>query len=66
MEVCFTRQLRQPALLAQRGERTDKTLDDHARRLRGRSGTGRVPLPAVAALTDVGALAVSLWQSAGR
>ncbi|MEU4171032.1 hypothetical protein AB0F46_29650 [Streptomyces sp. NPDC026665] len=65
MEVGFTEQRGQLALLVQRGEQTDKTLDDHEKRLDALE-RNRWPLPAVAALTGVGALVVSVWQAAGR
>jgi hypothetical protein len=65
MEVGFTEQRGQLALLVQRGEQTDKTLDDHERRLDALE-RNRWPLPAVAALAGVGALAVSVWQALGQ
>jgi hypothetical protein len=49
------------ALLVQRGDQTDRQLADHEARLDGLE-RNRWPLPAVAALTSVGALAVSVWQ----
>lgn len=48
-------------LLAQRGDQTDQKIDDHEKRLDGLE-RNRWPLPAVAALSGVGALAVSVWQ----
>jgi hypothetical protein len=65
MEVGFTEQRGQLALLVQRGDQTDKTLDDHEKRLDTLERT-RWPLPAVATLTGAGALAVSVWQAVGR
>ncbi|QCX74320.1 hypothetical protein C9F11_03085 [Streptomyces sp. YIM 121038] len=49
MEVGFAEQRGQLALLVQRGEQTDKTLDDHERRLDALE-RGRWPLPTIAAL----------------
>ncbi|WP_234467662.1 MULTISPECIES: hypothetical protein [unclassified Streptomyces] len=65
MEVGFTEQRGQLALLVQRGDQTDKTLDDHEKRLDAIERS-RWPLPTVAALTAVGALAVTVWQSLGH
>ncbi|MGW4728836.1 hypothetical protein ACWEQC_06595 [Streptomyces shenzhenensis] len=65
MEVGFTEQRGQLALLVQRGDQTDKTLDDHEKRL-DTLERSRWPLPAVAAVTSVGALAVTVWQAIGR
>ncbi|AVH58371.1 MULTISPECIES: hypothetical protein [Streptomyces] len=53
------------ALLVQRGDQTDKAIDDHEKRLDALE-RNRWPLPAVAALTGVGALAVSVWQMASH
>lgn len=64
MEVGFTRVDGQLALLVQRTEQTDKTLDEHDQRLTALE-RNRWPLPAVAAVTGVGALAVSVWQALG-
>lgn len=50
------------ALLVQRGDQTDRTLADHETRLDALE-RARWPLPAIAALTGVGALAVSAWQA---
>lgn len=52
------------ALLAQRHDRIDRDLDDLAARVVTLEHT-RWPLPAVAALTALGALAVAVWQAAG-
>lgn len=65
MEVGFTRVDGQLALLVQRTEQTDKTLDEHDQRLTALERS-RWPLPAVAALTAVGALGLSVWQSLGQ
>lgn len=61
----FTEQRGQLALLVQRGEQTDKKLDDHEQRLDALEKT-RWPVQAVTALTAVGALGVALWQAVGR
>nr|WP_202539502.1 hypothetical protein [Streptomyces sp. SID8379] len=53
------------ALLLQRADQTDKTLGEHEERLDALERT-RWPLPSLAALTSCAALAVALWQSAGR
>ncbi|MCI3240305.1 hypothetical protein MQN93_11275 [Streptomyces sp. 7R016] len=65
MEVGFTEQRGQLALLVQRGEQTDKKLDEHESRLDALE-RNRWPLPAVAAMTGVGALVVSAWQALGK
>ncbi|MCZ7461354.1 hypothetical protein [Streptomyces sp. WMMC940] len=52
------------ALLAQRHDRIDRDLDDLAARVVTLEHT-RWPLPAVAALTALGALAVAVWQATG-
>ncbi|MFD9976433.1 hypothetical protein [Streptomyces sp. NPDC059017] len=52
------------ALLVQRHDRIDRDLDDLAARVVTLEHT-RWPLPAVAALTALGALAVAVWQAAG-
>ncbi|MCG7203944.1 hypothetical protein [Streptomyces arenae] len=65
VEAGFARADGQLALLVQRGDQTDKTLDEHERRLDAIE-RNRWPLPAVGALTGVGALAVALWQATGR
>lgn len=53
------------ALLLQRADQTDKTLVDHENRLDALERT-RWPLPSLAALTSCTALAVALWEAAGR
>jgi hypothetical protein len=65
VEAGFARVDGQLALLVQRGDQTDKTLDDHERRL-DTIERNRWPLPTVGALTGVGALAVTVWQALGR
>ncbi|MFK0069767.1 hypothetical protein [Streptomyces sp. NPDC091046] len=63
IEVGFTRTDGALALLVQRHDQTDKALDDHETRL-DTLERSRWPLPSIAALTGVGALAVSVWQAA--
>ncbi|WP_190190778.1 hypothetical protein [Streptomyces minutiscleroticus] len=53
------------ALLLQRADQADRTLDEHETRLEALERARR-PLPSLAALTSCVALAVTLWQSAGR
>ncbi|MCX4510154.1 MULTISPECIES: hypothetical protein [Streptomyces] len=53
------------ALLAQRHDRIDRDLDELAARVVTLEHS-RWPLPAVAALTALGALAVAVWQAAGH
>ncbi|GAA2395911.1 hypothetical protein GCM10010420_21820 [Streptomyces glaucosporus] len=53
------------ALLLQRADQTDKTLDDHESRLDALE-RARWPLPSLAAATSCAALALTLWQSLGR
>lgn len=65
VEVGFTEQRGQLALLVQRGEQTDKKLDDHENRLDALE-KARWPLPSVAVLVALGSLGVALWQAAGR
>lgn len=55
----------QLALLAQRGEQHDRDLTEVTERLRTVEHA-RWPLPSLAALTGVCALAVTIWQAAGR
>ncbi|MBT2367523.1 hypothetical protein J7E88_19970 [Streptomyces sp. ISL-10] len=50
------------ALLAQRSDQTDRELTDLAARVKALEHA-RWPLPAVAALTALGALAVAVWQA---
>ncbi|MCW7940959.1 hypothetical protein AAW14_02510 [Streptomyces hygroscopicus] len=53
------------ALLSHRAEQTAKDVDDLSLRVVALEHT-RWPLPAVAALTAVGALVVAIWQALGR
>jgi hypothetical protein len=53
------------ALLAQRDDQTDKDLTDLAARVAALEHT-RWPLPAVAALCSLGALAFAFWQALGH
>ncbi|MGV9243640.1 hypothetical protein [Streptomyces sp. NPDC003710] len=53
------------ALLGHRAEQTAKDLDELSLRVVALEHT-RWPLPAVAALTAVGALVVAIWQALGR
>ncbi|MFD4523226.1 hypothetical protein ACFWP7_04690 [Streptomyces sp. NPDC058470] len=52
------------ALLLQRADQTDKTLNDHEERIDALERT-RWPLPALAAVTSAIALAVTVWSSGG-
>lgn len=65
VEVGFTEQRGQLALLVQRGDQTDKTLDDHEKRLDALE-RNRWPIASLGALAGLGGLAVALWQAAGR
>jgi hypothetical protein len=49
------------ALLAQRHDQTDKTIDDHGKRLDALE-RNRWPLPSIAALGGLAGLGVSVWQ----
>ncbi|GAA2647526.1 hypothetical protein [Streptomyces vastus] len=53
------------ALLTQRDEQTAKHVDDLSTRVVALEHH-RWPLPALAALTAVGSLAVTVWQAMGR
>ncbi|MBN0045455.1 hypothetical protein JS756_15310 [Streptomyces actuosus] len=53
------------ALLSHRTEETAKEVDDLSTRIVSLEHA-RWPLPAVAALTALGALAVAVWQALGR
>jgi hypothetical protein len=53
------------ALLAQRTDQTDKTLDEHAERLAALE-RARWPLPSVAAVVGTLGLILSAWQFATR
>ncbi|MFD5709469.1 hypothetical protein ACFWHW_03590 [Streptomyces pharetrae] len=65
VEVGFTEQRGQLALLVQRGEQTDKKLDDHENRLDALE-KNRWPLQSVAALASVTAIGLGIWQAVGR
>ncbi|MFE2044293.1 hypothetical protein ACFXAZ_25890 [Streptomyces sp. NPDC059477] len=65
MEVGFTRVDGQLALLVQRGEQTDKTLDDHEQRLDALE-RNRWPLHVVAAVTAVAAIGLGIYQALGH
>ncbi|MFG2963595.1 hypothetical protein ACGFZS_09925 [Streptomyces sp. NPDC048288] len=65
MEVGFTEQRGQLALLVQRGDQTDKQLADLEKRMDAMERS-KWPLPSIAALTGVGALVVTLWQATAR
>ncbi|MFJ9040647.1 hypothetical protein ACIRF8_29205 [Streptomyces sp. NPDC102406] len=64
-EVGLTRIDGQLALLAHRDDQTVKDYDDLSSRINALEHN-RWPLPAVAALTAIGALAVTVWQALGR
>lgn len=64
-ETGFTRVDGQLALLVQRGEQTDKKLDDLDARVDALE-RNRWPLPSIGALAGVAGLAVATWQSVGR
>lgn len=49
------------ALLAQRGDQTDKAIADHEQRLDSLE-RNRWPLPSIAALVALAGLALSMWQ----
>ncbi len=65
VETGFARIDGQLALLVQRGDQTDKTLDDHERRLDAIERT-RWPLASIGTLTGVAALGVAVWQVMAR
>jgi hypothetical protein len=65
VEVGFTEQRGQLALLVQRGTQVDKSLDDHERRLDALERS-RWPLPSIAALVAAGSMGLTVWQAAGR
>ena len=65
MEVGFAQQAGQLALLVQRGDQTDKTLDDHEKRLDAMERS-RWPLPSVAVATALAALGLTLYEIAAR
>ncbi|MFE5675119.1 hypothetical protein ACFQ7B_07485 [Streptomyces erythrochromogenes] len=65
MEAGFARVDGSLALLVQRGDQTDKTIDDHERRLDALE-KGRWPLPSLAALVSLAALGATMYQLAAR
>ncbi|WP_329338613.1 hypothetical protein OG866_27180 [Streptomyces sp. NBC_00663] len=65
MEVGFAQQAGQLALLVQRGDQTDKKLDEHETRIDALE-RARWPLPSVAAVTALAALGLTLYEIAGR
>lgn len=65
LDVAYARVEGGLALLNHRTEETDKEIDDLAVRV-GALEHARWPLPAVAALTSLGALVVTVWQVLGR
>jgi hypothetical protein len=65
LDVAYARVEGGLALLSHRTEETAKELDDLNTRIHSLEHA-RWPLPAVAALTAVGALVVTIWQALGR
>ncbi|MET7697508.1 MULTISPECIES: hypothetical protein [unclassified Streptomyces] len=65
LEVGLTRIEGGLALLTQRDDQTAKDLDDLSSRLVALEHT-RWPLPTLAAVAAVGALAVAVWQALGH
>lgn len=53
------------ALLHQRGDQTDKKLDDHEQRLDAMERT-RWPMASIGVLTALAALGVTLWEALAR
>lgn len=65
LDVAYARVEGGLALLSHRTEETDKELDDLSARIVALEHS-RWPLPAVAALTALGALVVAIWQAFGH
>ncbi|MGW3288318.1 hypothetical protein ACWDR3_27155 [Streptomyces sp. NPDC001002] len=65
LDVAYARVEGGLALLTHRTEETDKEMDDLSARIVALEHS-RWPLPAVAALTAVGALVVTIWQALGH
>ncbi|WP_217239710.1 hypothetical protein [Streptomyces sp. AC555_RSS877] len=65
LDVAYARVEGGLALLSHRTEETDKGLDDLTARITALEHA-RWPLPAVAVLTAMGALVVTIWQALGR
>lgn len=64
-ETGFTRVDGQLALLVQRGDQTDKDIAELKAEVESLK-RARWPLPSLAAVVSVGALALTVWQAAGR
>lgn len=64
-ETGFTRVDGQLALLVQRGDQTDKKLDDFEQRLDALE-RNRWPLSSIGALTGLAGMVVAVWQAVGR
>ncbi|MFD7103123.1 hypothetical protein EYS09_27030 [Streptomyces kasugaensis] len=62
VEVGFAKTDGALALLVQRSDQTDARLADHEQRLDGLE-RARWPIPSLAALVSLAALAVTLWQA---
>ncbi|MEU6538781.1 hypothetical protein [Streptomyces sp. NPDC047000] len=65
LDVAYARVEGGLALLSHRTEETAKELDELSARIVTLEHS-RWPLPSIAALTALGALAVTVWQAAGR
>ncbi|WP_210586589.1 hypothetical protein [Streptomyces sp. GESEQ-35] len=65
LDVAYARVEGGLALLSHRTEETDKEVDDLSARIVTLEHA-RWPLPAVAAVTAVGALIVAVWQAVGH
>lgn len=65
VEAGFARTDGQLALLVQRGDQTDKKIEDHEARLDALE-RNRWPLPSIAAVCGVTGLGLALWQASGR
>ncbi|MDH6217007.1 hypothetical protein [Streptomyces pseudovenezuelae] len=65
LDVAYARVEGGLALLTHRTEETDKEIDGLSARIIALEHS-RWPLPAVAALTAVGALVVTIWQALGH
>lgn len=65
VDVGFTKTDGSLALLVQRSEQTDKQLAEHDARIAGLERS-RWPLPSIAVLASLGALALALYQAAGK
>jgi hypothetical protein len=65
LDVAYARVEGGLALLTHRTEETDKEVDDLSARIVALEHA-RWPLPAIAALTAVGALVATIWQALGR